>query len=133
LAIRCSLLYRVTGGDPFAGLLSATQAIVPKRNQPVRQNREGLLASSAAPTPNPQACVQIVMRLPEPLAMPDDRGGPTNRTPSRQPVKWNYPGSLLSSASVNAITRIRPGVKVYHGASLAKFRPVGWAFTLRNC
>jgi hypothetical protein len=77
--------------------------------------------------------VQIVMRLSEPLAMTDDRGGLTDWTPAWQPTEWNYPGSLLSSASVNAITRIRLGVKAHYGASLAKFRPVGWAFTLRNC
>jgi hypothetical protein len=105
--VRCGLFRRVAGGDSFTGLLSTMQAVVPKRNQPVGQNRERLFASSTAPAPNPQACVHVVVRLPEPLAMTNDRGGFANGTPPRQVIQRNYPGSLLSFASGNAITKIR--------------------------
>jgi hypothetical protein len=103
----CGLLSRVTGSDLLAGLLSATQAIVPKRNQPVGQDREGLVALPTKPTPNPYVCVPALMRLPKSSAMTNDRGSLTNWTPPREAIQWNYPGSLLSSASGNAITRIR--------------------------
>jgi hypothetical protein len=49
----------------------------------------------------------VVVRLPEPLAMTDDRGGVTNWTPPRQAIQWNYPGSMLSFASGSAIRKIR--------------------------
>jgi hypothetical protein len=87
---RC-LFRRVAGGYPFTGLLPTTQAIVPKRNQPVGQDREGLVALPTEPTPNPHACVHVVVRLAESLAMTDDRGGRTNWTPSRQSIQRNYP------------------------------------------
>jgi hypothetical protein len=106
--VRRCLLSRVTGSDPFAGLLAATQAIVSKRNQPVGQDREGLIALTTKPAPNPQACVPVVVSLPESSTMTDDRGSLTNWTPPRQVIQGNYPGSMLSSASGSAITRIRP-------------------------
>jgi hypothetical protein len=80
---------------------------VPKRNQPVGQDREGVVALPTESTSNPHLCMSVVMRLPQSPAMPDDRGSLTNRTPPRQAIQWNYPGSLLSSASGSAITRIR--------------------------
>jgi hypothetical protein len=83
------------------------QAVMSGRHQPVRQDRESVAALPTEATPNPHACVHVVVRLPEPLAMTDDGGGLTNWTPPRQAIQWNYPGSLLSSASGNAITRIR--------------------------
>jgi hypothetical protein len=39
--------------------------------------------------------------------MTDDRGSLTNWTPAWQAMQRNYPGSMLSSASGSAITRIR--------------------------
>ena len=103
----CGLLSRVAGSDLLAGLLSATQAIVPKRNQPVGQDCEGLVALPAKSAANPQAYMPVIVCLPEPLAMTDDRGSLTNWTPARQAIQRNYPGSMLSSASGSAITRIR--------------------------
>jgi hypothetical protein len=103
---RC-LFHRVAGGNPFTGLLSTTQAVVPKRNQPVGQDCEGLVALPAKSAANPQAYMPVIVCLPEPLAMTDDPGRPTNWTPARQAIQRNYPGSMLSSASGSAITRIR--------------------------
>ena len=42
LAVRCCLLGGLAGGDPLTGLLSAMQAVVPGRRQPIGQDREGL-------------------------------------------------------------------------------------------
>ena len=103
---RC-LFHRVAGGNPFTSLLSTTQAVVSKRNQPVGQDCEGLVALPAKPAANPQAYMPVIVCLPEPLAMTDDRGSLTNWTPARQAIQRNYPGSMLSSASGSAITRIR--------------------------
>ena len=103
---RC-LFYRITGGDLFTGLLATTQTVVPKRNQPVWQYRECLLALRTTSTPNPHAYVHVIVRLPESLAMADDRGSLTNWTPPWQAIQRNYPGSMLSFASGSAITKIR--------------------------
>jgi hypothetical protein len=106
-AVGHCLFRRVTGSDPFASLLSATQAVVRKRNQPVGQNRECPFALTAKPAPNPHAYMPVIVRLPESLVVADDRGGLTNRTPRRQPTQPELRGSMLPSASGNAITRIR--------------------------
>jgi hypothetical protein len=106
-AVQRCLPCRLTSGDPFAGLLSAMQAVMSERHQPVRQDRDSVVALPTEATPNPHACVHVVVRLAEPLAMTNDGCSLTNWTPPRQAIQWNYPGSLLSSASGNAITRIR--------------------------
>ena len=103
---RC-LFHGVADSDAFPSLLFTTQAVVPKRNQPVGQDCEGLFALPTKPAPNPQAYMPVIVCLPEPLAMTDDRGSLTNWTPARQAIQRNYPGSMLSSVSGSAITRIR--------------------------
>jgi hypothetical protein len=55
--------------------------------------------------------MQIVMRLPRPATVTDDRRVLTRRTPSRQQFQRDYPGSVLLSASGSAIKRITAGVK----------------------
>jgi hypothetical protein len=103
---RC-LFNRLTSSNPLAAaLLSAMQAVMSERHQPGRQDGESLLHCREA-SPNPHAGVHIIVRLPEPLAMTNDGWSLTNWTPPRQPIQWNYPGSLLSSAAGIAITRIR--------------------------
>jgi hypothetical protein len=81
--VRHRLLGRITGDDPFAGLLSTTQAEMPKRNEPVGQNCECLLASSTNPPPNLHMLVTVIVRLPKPPAVTDDRRGLTNWAPPR--------------------------------------------------
>jgi hypothetical protein len=51
--------------------------------------------------------MDVVVRLPLPPAMADDRGGFTNRTPAWQAIQRNYPGSMLSFVSGSAIRKIR--------------------------
>jgi hypothetical protein len=55
--------------------------------------------------------VQIVMRLPLTPTVADDRGVLTCRTPARQKLERDHPGSLLSFVSGSAIKRITAGVK----------------------
>jgi hypothetical protein len=107
LAVRCGLLCTVADSDPFTGLLPTPQTVMPERSQPIRQNREGLFASFANPPPNPHPLVCIIVCLPKPFPVADDGGGFTNRTPSRQMLQGNYPGSVFSLVSGSAITRIR--------------------------
>lgn len=106
-AVWCCLLGRVAACQAFTGLLTTTQAVVPRRRQPVRQHRECLPTLPANSASNPNPFVTVIVRLPKTLAMTDDRRGLTYWAPSRQTIQRNYPGSMLSSVSGNAITRIR--------------------------
>jgi hypothetical protein len=101
------LFSRFTSSNPFAGLLSGMQAVMSEWHQPVRQDGESVVALPTEAAPNPHAGMHIIVRLPETLAMTNDGWSFTNWTPPRQAIQWNYPGSLLSSAAGNAITRIR--------------------------
>jgi hypothetical protein len=83
LAVWRCLLGRFTSCDPFAALLSATQTVVSRRHQPVRQHRECLLTLPANSAPNPDPIVMVIVRLPNALAMADDGRGLTSWTPSR--------------------------------------------------
>ena len=69
---RC-LLSSVAGDDPLAGLLPARHAEMSGRRQPIRQDGEGLPARPANPAPHPDAIVSVVVGLPEPPAVADDR------------------------------------------------------------
>jgi len=111
LAAWCCTLSRVTAGDLLASLLPATQAVVAERHQSVGQNGEGLVALPAESAPNPDALAAVVVRVPQAPSVADDRVVPTDRTPARQAIQRNYPGSLLSFSSGSAIKRIRTGVK----------------------
>lgn len=82
-AVWCCLLGRVAAGHAFTGLLTTTQAVVPRRDQPGRQHRECLPTLPANPAPNPDPFVTVIVRLPKALAMTDDRCGLTYWTPSR--------------------------------------------------
>ena len=111
LAVRGCLLHRIAAGDARTGLLSATQAEMPRRYQPIRQDCEGLPAWMTDCAPRPNAFVSVVVGLAESLSMADDREIPANGTAPRQKVQWDHPGSTLSFASGSAIKRITAGVK----------------------
>ena len=110
-ALRCCLLGRVTGVDPLTGLLSASQAVVSRRRQPIGQDGVGLRARATDSAPHPDACALFIVCLTESPAVADDRVVSANGTPPRQPVQWDYPGSMLSFVSGSAINRITAGVK----------------------
>src|SRR6202011_5467727 len=72
-AVRCCLFGRIADADPLTGLVSATQAIVPRRRQPIWQDREGLLARPTDSAPHPNACAPIIVALTKAPAVADDR------------------------------------------------------------
>ena len=55
------LARRIAGGDPLTGLLSAVQAVVPGRRQPIGQDREGLPARLTDSAPHPDAFVLVIV------------------------------------------------------------------------
>src|SRR5260370_40881119 len=71
-AVRCWLFGRIADADPLTGLVPATQAIVPRRRQPIRQDREGLLARPTDSAPHPNACVPIIVALAKSPSVADD-------------------------------------------------------------
>jgi len=105
------LLNSVTGEDPLTGLLSATQAVVPGRRQPIRQDRVGLPARLTDAAPHPKAFVPVIVALTEPPSVADDGVAIANRTSPRQQAQRDHPGSMLSLDSGSAIKRITAGVK----------------------
>ncbi len=110
-AVRCGLFSRLAGGDPFTGLLSAMEGIVPGGHQPIGQDREGFSARLAESPPHPNAFLLAIMGRTEPSSMANDRVVPANRTSPRQQVQRDHPGSMLSFVSGSAIKRITAGVK----------------------
>jgi hypothetical protein len=82
--MRRGLFYGITCGYAFAGLLSATQAEMTRRCQPIRQDSVGLPAWMTDPAPHPNAFVPVIVGLPEPSAVADDRVTLASRTPSGQ-------------------------------------------------
>jgi hypothetical protein len=111
LALRRSLLSAVAGCDPLAGLLSAVQAVMPGRREPIGQDREGFLTRLTDSAPRPDAFVLVIVALTESPSMADDRVVAANGTSPRQEVQRNHPGSMLSFTSGSAIKRITAGVK----------------------
>jgi hypothetical protein len=109
--MRRGLFNGITCGDAFARLLSATQAEMPRRRQPIGQDREGLPAWMTDSAPHPNAFASVIVGLAEAPAVADDRVTLASRTPSWQEVQRDYPGSILSFASSSAIKRITAGVK----------------------
>src|SRR5438128_5468000 len=101
--MRRGLLYGITCCDGFASLPAATQTEMPRRRQPIGQNREGLPAWMTDSAPCPNAFVPVVVGKAESPPMADDRMVPANRTLPRQEVQWDHPGSALSSAAGSAI------------------------------
>jgi len=116
--VRCGLFGRIADADPLTGLVSATQAIVPGRRQPIWQDREGLLARPTDSAPHPNACAPIIVALTKAPSVADDGVVLANRTAPRQKFQGDYPGSMLSFASGSAIKRITAGVKARPDRSL---------------
>jgi len=116
--VRCCLFGRIADADPLTGLVSATQAIVPRRRQPIWQDREGLLARPTDSAPHPNACAPIIVALTKAPSVADDGVVLANRTAPRQKFQGDYPGSMLSFASGSAINRITAGVKARRDRSL---------------
>ena len=79
-AVRCCVFATVAGGDPRAGLLSTVQAVVPARREPIRQDREGLLARPTDSTSNPEAFAPVIVALTESPSVADDRVVPADWT-----------------------------------------------------
>ena len=84
LAVRRRLLDGNACGDALTGLLSATQAEMPRRRQPIGQDREGLAAGMTDATSHPDPVVAMVVRLLAPLAVADDGIIAAKRTPPRK-------------------------------------------------
>ena len=125
---RC-LLNGSAGGDALTGLLPAPQGERRRRQQPIGQDREGLVARPTESASHPDAFVPVVVGLTEPSSMADDRVVVANRASPRETVQGDHPGSMLSFASGSAIKRITAGVKARRWFSLPGLlrRP---AFTL---
>ena len=104
------LLGRMTGGDPLTSLLSAVQSELGRRNEPVSQNGEGLVAQPANPAPYPDLCVTVVVCLPKPTSVTDNRVTSAKRTPPWQKVQRDHPGSALAFGSGSGTKRITAGV-----------------------
>ena len=58
---------------PLTGLLPAAQAEMPRRRQPIGQDREGLPARLTDSAPHPDAFVLVIVGLAEPPSVADDR------------------------------------------------------------
>jgi hypothetical protein len=101
----------MTGGDPLTSLLSAVQSELGRRNEPLSQNREGLVAQPANPTPYPDLCVTVVVCLPKPTSVTDNRVTSAKRTPPWQKAQRDHPGSGLAFGSGSATKRIMAGVR----------------------
>ena len=70
--MRRGLLNGLTSGDALTGLLSATQAEMRRRRQPIGQDGEGLAARTTDSTSYPDPVVALVVCLLATSAMADD-------------------------------------------------------------
>ena len=118
--MRRRLLNGVPFGEALTGLLAATQAEMPRRHQPIGQDREGLATRVADSASHPNAFVPVVVSLTGTPSMANDRVVLADRTSPRQEVQGDHPGSMLSFASGSAIKRIRAGVKARRWTVLSK-------------
>ena len=109
--VRRRLLNGITCGDALTGLLPAMQAERRRRSEPIGQDSESLVARMTDSASHPDVFVAFIVGLAEPLSMADDRVVVANRTPPRQEVQRDHPGSMLSFASGSAIKIITAGVK----------------------
>ena len=87
------------------------RAVVRRRCEPIRQDRESLPAGTADSSPHPDRFMLIVVALAESSSVADDRGLPADGTLPRQEGQRDHPGSMLSFASGSVIKRITAGVK----------------------
>ena len=129
-AVRRCLLSRIAGGDVLTGLLAATQAEMRRGRQPIGQDGEGLPARLADSAPHPDAIVLVVVGLPEPPAVADDRVVAAERAQPRQQMQRHSPRldvvfGLWQCDKKNHGWREGPPLTV-----AAKFRSAGRAFTL---
>jgi len=92
LALRRGLLSAIAGCDPLAGLLSAVQAVMPGRRQPIGQDREGFLTRLTDSAPHPDAFVLVIVALTESPSVADDRVVAANGTSPRQEAQRDHPG-----------------------------------------
>lgn len=99
------LLGRITDADTLTGLLPAAQAVVPGRREPVGQDRESLPARPTNPAPHRDALAPVIVGLTKPLSVADDRVVSAKRTPPRQAIQGNYPGSMSSFVLGSVIKR----------------------------
>jgi len=67
------LLGTFTGADLLACLLPTPQGEMPGRDQPSRQDGEGLPAWMADPAADPDTLVSVIVCLPESTSVADDR------------------------------------------------------------
>jgi hypothetical protein len=109
--VRCCLLGNVTGAHSVACLQATPQGEMRERNQPFRQDGEGLPAWMTDPTADPNAVMLVIVRLPQSPSVTNDRLITAKWAQPREQMKRNHPGSMLSGVSANAIKRITAGVK----------------------
>ena len=111
MTVRRCLLEGVTGGEALAGQFPTTQSERSLRHQPTRQDGKRLSTGTTDPASYPNRSVPVIVALPEPASMANDRTFEAERAPPRQQLQGNYPGSVLSFVSGSAIKRITAGVK----------------------
>ena len=109
--MRCGLLNGFSGGDPLTRLLSTAQSVLPRRCEPLGQDRKGLPARLTDSTSHPDRFTLIIVALAESPSMTDDGVFPADRALPRQKGQRDHPGSTLSFDSGSAIKRITAGVK----------------------
>jgi len=64
---------------------------VPRRQEPIGQNREGLPARRTDSAPHPETLIPVIVALTEALSMADDRVLSANWTSPRKEVQWDHP------------------------------------------
>jgi hypothetical protein len=109
--VRCRLLGNDAGADSVARLLATPQSEMRERNEPIRQDGEGLSAWMTDTATDPDALVSVIVRLPESSSVADDRLALAKRAQPREQMKRDHPGSVLSCVSGSGIKRITAGVK----------------------
>jgi hypothetical protein len=98
-------------GYPFTGLSPAKYAEVPGRRQPIWQDGERRAARMTDPAPHPHALVQVIVGMAKPPSVAGDCVAAAQRTPPREELQRDHPGSALSFVADSAIKRITAGVK----------------------
>src|ERR1700674_2934285 len=109
--VRRGLLNGFAGGNPLTRLLSTAQSVLPRRCEPLGQDRKGLPARLTDSTSHSDRFTLIVMSVAESLSVTDDGVLPADGTLPRQEGQRDHPGSMLSFDSGSAIKRITAGVK----------------------
>src|SRR5436305_9833993 len=95
-AVRRGLLNGFAGGNPLTRLVSAAQSVLPRRCEPLGQDRKGLPALLTDSTPHPDRFTLIVMALAESPFVTDDRGLPADGTLPRHASHLVYPVPVVS-------------------------------------